>query len=72
MDIVGGLPLADGAKALTGIDDHSPMRVSARLMNRERTRVVCDGLRAAIATYGARVPQHPPGRRIGGVFSLLE
>ena len=55
MDIVGGFPLADGtsAKALTGIDDHSRMCVSARLMARERTRAVCDGLRAAIATYGA-------------------
>ena len=55
MDIVGGFPLADGtcAKALTGIDDHSRMCVAARLMARERTRPVCDGLRAAIAGYGA-------------------
>jgi len=55
MDIVGGFPLADGtsAKALTGIDDHSRMCVCARLMARERTRAVCDGLRAALATYGA-------------------
>lgn len=54
MDIVGGFPLADGscAKALTGIDDHSRMCVSARLMARERTKAVCDGLRAAIATFG--------------------
>jgi transposase InsO family protein len=54
MEIVGGFPLADGscAKALTGIDDHSRMCVSARLMTRERTRAVCEGLRAAIATYG--------------------
>jgi transposase InsO family protein len=54
MDIVGGFPLADGtsAKALTGIDDHSRMCVCARLMARERTRAVCDGLRAALATYG--------------------
>jgi transposase InsO family protein len=54
MDIVGGFPLADGssAKALTGIDDHSRMCVSARLMPRERTRAVCDGLRSALATYG--------------------
>ncbi|BBX08692.1 hypothetical protein MAIC_34950 [Mycolicibacterium aichiense] len=31
MDVVGGFPLADGtsAKALTGIDDHSRMRVRA-------------------------------------------
>jgi transposase InsO family protein len=55
MDIVGGFPLADGtsAKALTGIDDHSRMCVCARLMARERTRAVCDGLRAALARFGA-------------------
>ena len=54
MDIVGGFALADGtsAKALTGIDDHSRMCVAARLMARERTRAVCDGLRAALAAYG--------------------
>jgi transposase InsO family protein len=55
MDVVGGFPLADGtsAKALTGIDDHSRMCVCARLMTRERSRAVCDGLRAALGTYGA-------------------
>jgi transposase InsO family protein len=55
MDIVGGFPLADGscAKALTGIDDHSRLCVSAKLMARERTRAVCDGLRAALANYGS-------------------
>ena len=55
MDIVGGFPLADGgcAKALTGIDDHSRLCVCARLMSRERTRAVCDGLRAALGAYGA-------------------
>jgi transposase InsO family protein len=55
MDVVGGFPLADGtsAKALTGIDDHSRMCVCARLMTRERSRAVCDGLRAALDTYGA-------------------
>jgi transposase InsO family protein len=55
MDVVGGFPLADGtsAKALTGIDDHSRMCVCARLMHRERTRAVCDGLRAALASYGS-------------------
>ena len=54
MDVVGGFALADGtsAKALTGIDDHSRMCVSARLMARERTRAVCEGLRLALATYG--------------------
>ena len=55
MDVVGGFPLADGtsAKALTGIDDHSRMCVCAKLMARERTRAVCDGLRGALAAYGA-------------------
>jgi hypothetical protein len=50
-----GFALADGscAKALTGIDDHSRMCVCARLMARERTRAVCDGLRQALGTYGA-------------------
>jgi transposase InsO family protein len=54
MDVVGGFPLADGtsAKVLTGIDDHSRMCVCATVMARERTRAVCDGLRAALATYG--------------------
>ena len=54
LDTVGGFLLADGtsAKALTGIDDHSRFCVSARLMARERTRPVCEGLTAAIATYG--------------------
>ncbi|SRX94512.1 integrase catalytic subunit [Intrasporangium calvum DSM] [Mycobacterium shimoidei] len=54
LDVVGGFPLADGtsAKALTGLDDHSRMCVSARLMARERTRAVCDGFRAALARYG--------------------
>ena len=55
MDVVGGFPLADGtsAKVLTGIDDHSRFCVSATVMARERTRAVCDGLRSAIATFGA-------------------
>ena len=57
MDVVGGFPLADGtsAKVLTGIDDHSRFCVSAKVMARERTRAVCDGLRAAISAYGAPV-----------------
>jgi transposase InsO family protein len=37
---------------LTGIDDHSRFCVSARLMPREQTRAVCDGLTAALAVYG--------------------
>ena len=54
MDTVGGFLIADGsqAKALTGIDDHSRFCVSAKLMPRERTRLICDGLRAAISCYG--------------------
>jgi transposase InsO family protein len=54
MDTVGGFLLADGssAKALTGVDDHSRFCVSARLMARERTQVVCDGLAAAMRTHG--------------------
>ena len=57
MDIVGGFLISDGtrAKALSGIDDHSRMCVSATLMPRERTRPVCDGLAAAMRTFG--VPQ---------------
>jgi transposase InsO family protein len=55
MDVVGGFALADGsrAKALTGVDDHSRFCVSARLMLREQARPVCDGLTAALRTYGA-------------------
>ncbi len=54
MDVVGGFHLADGtsAKALTGIDDHSRFCVSARLMPRERTQAVCDGLAAAMRAHG--------------------
>ena len=57
MDVVGGFLLADGtsAKALTGIDDHSRFCVSARLMPRERTQLVCDGFLAALRVHG--VPQ---------------
>jgi transposase InsO family protein len=54
MDVVGGFALVDGthAKALTGIDDHSRMCVSARLMAAERTRAVCDGFTTALSSYG--------------------
>jgi transposase InsO family protein len=57
MDLVGGIGLADGstAKALTGLDDHSRFCVSARLVSRERTQAVCDGLAAAMRRHG--VPQ---------------
>jgi transposase InsO family protein len=54
MDVVGGFVLADGrrAKALTGVDDHSRFCVSAHLMLRESSPNVCDGLAAALRTYG--------------------
>ena len=54
LDTVGGFPLASGrnAKALSGVDDHSRMCVSARLMAAERTRAVCDGLAFALRTWG--------------------
>jgi transposase InsO family protein len=57
MDVVHGFLLADGttAKALTGLDDHSRFCVSARLMPRERTQLVCDGFVAAMRVHG--VPQ---------------
>jgi transposase InsO family protein len=57
MDVVGGFLIADNspAKALTAVDDHSRMCVSATLMAQERTRLVCDGLTLALQTYG--VPQ---------------
>jgi transposase InsO family protein len=53
-DVVWGFLLADGstAKALTGLDDHSRFCVSARLMPRERTQLVCDGFAAALKAYG--------------------
>jgi transposase InsO family protein len=54
MDMVGGFLLSDGttAKALTGVDDHSRFCISARLMPRERTQPVCDGLSLAMRTHG--------------------
>ena len=50
----GRLLLAGGttARALTGVDDHSRFCVSARLMPRERTQLVCDGFSAALRSYG--------------------
>lgn len=54
LDTVGGFSLASGrsAKALTGVDDHSRVCVSAHLMAAERTRAVCEGLAAALRTWG--------------------
>ncbi|HXA43758.1 MAG TPA: IS481 family transposase [Candidatus Solibacter sp.] len=53
-DVVHGFLLRDGtpAKALTGLDDHSRYCVSARLMPRERTQLVCDGFQLALTAYG--------------------
>lgn len=53
-DVVGGFLLRDEsrAKALTGVDDHSRFCVSARLMAKERTRPVCEGLTLAMRRYG--------------------
>ena len=53
-DVVGGFPLATGRslKALTGVDDHSRLCVSAYLMPAERTRAVCDGFAAALRVWG--------------------
>ena len=75
MDLVGGFALADGsrAKALTGVDDCSRFCVSARLMARERTRPVCDGLLAAIAAHG--VPEQiltDNGKVFTGRFGLRQ
>jgi len=55
LDVVGGFGLAGGrhAKALTGVDDHSRLCVSAALMPAERTRAVCDGLAAALRVWGS-------------------
>jgi transposase InsO family protein len=57
MDVVGGFLLADGqtVKALTGVDDHSRFCVSATLMPKERTQLVCDGFTSALERHG--VPQ---------------
>ncbi|MEO6412749.1 MAG: IS481 family transposase [Pedococcus sp.] len=54
MDTVGGFGLVDGSslKAVTGVDDHSRFCVSAVLLVRERTQLVCDGLAAALRTHG--------------------
>lgn len=54
MDIVGGFALRDGtfAKCLTGVDDHSRFCVSAKLMRRELSCSVCDGLEQALARFG--------------------
>lgn len=54
MDIVGGFGLSNGTslKCLTRVDDHSRLCVSAKLMPRELSRSVCDGLEQALARFG--------------------
>lgn len=54
MDIVGGFLLADGStvKCLTGVDDHSRLCISAKLMRREIARNVCDALVEALRRHG--------------------
>ena len=58
-------PTGTSAKALTGVDDHSRFCVSARLMPRERTQLVCDGLAAALRS--ARGARADPDRQRQGV-----
>src|SRR5690242_14955462 len=54
LDVVGGILLRDGStlKCLTGVDDYSRFCVSARLMPRERTQLVCDAFTLALRTHG--------------------
>ncbi|PZS27738.1 MAG: IS481 family transposase [Pseudonocardiales bacterium] len=54
MDIVGGLPLADGreCKLLTGIDDHSRFVVIAAVLPAPSGRAVCEAFAAAMRRYG--------------------
>lgn len=54
MDVVGGVGLKDGSalKCLTGLDDHSRFCVSATLMVKERTQLVCDAFAGALRAYG--------------------
>jgi transposase InsO family protein len=55
LDLVGGVPLADGreAKMLTGIDDHSRFVVVSAVMVIPSGRAVCEAFTAAIRRYGA-------------------
>ena len=54
MDIVGGVPLADGrtAKLVTGIDDHSRFIVVSAVIMVQSGRAVCEALAAAMRRYG--------------------
>ena len=55
LDLVGGVPLADGreAKMLTGIDDHSRFVVVAAVLVIPSGRAVCEAFTAAMRRYGA-------------------
>jgi transposase InsO family protein len=54
LDIVGGVPLADGreCKLLTGIDDHSRYVVVAAVLAAPSGRAVCEAFTAAMRRYG--------------------
>jgi transposase InsO family protein len=55
LDLVGGVPLADGreAKMLTGIDDHSRFVVVSAVLVIPSGRSVCEAFTAAMRRYGA-------------------
>ncbi|MFI7337208.1 IS481 family transposase [Streptomyces sp. NPDC050085] len=54
MDLVGGVPLADGreCKMVTGIDDHSRFVVIASVVAVPSARAVCSAFTAAMRRYG--------------------
>lgn len=54
MDLVGGVPLADGreCKMVTGIDDHSRFVVVASVVTVPSARAVCSAFTAAMRRYG--------------------
>lgn len=54
MDIVGGVPLADGrsCKLVTGIDDHSRFVVVATVVAVPSGRAICAAFTAAMRRYG--------------------
>lgn len=54
MDLVGGVPLADGreCKMVTGIDDHSRFVVIAAVVAVPSARAVCSAFTAAMRRYG--------------------
>ncbi len=54
LDIVGGVPLADGreCKLVTGIDDHSRFVVIAAVVVVANSRAVCEAFTSAMRRYG--------------------